>query len=123
MWVIAAGGVGAGCAQPAIVIDPGAYAGPPLHIEPGERNHMAVFTMPSGGWGLTFDRTRDRFEARQVFMTLRRPEPTHAATQALVEQRADTRTPLSLDVEVYARIAEKDAPNPSYRLAGRAEKR
>lgn len=111
------------CASNPIPIDPAPYAGPDLRIEAGERNHIAVFTMPTGGWGLTFDRTRERFDARQVFITLKRPDPTQAVTQAVVDQRADTRTRLSSNVEVFARITEKDSPNPPYRLAGRAEKR
>jgi hypothetical protein len=104
-------------------IDPVPYAGPDLRIEQGERTHVAVFTMPAGGWGLKFDRVRERFDAHQVFVTLRRPGPTEITSQALVEQSVDTRVRVSHNVEVYARIAEKDQPGTGYRRAGQAPSR
>jgi hypothetical protein len=106
-----------------ITIDPSPYAGPAVTIEPGERTHVATFTMPTGGWGLKFDRVRERFEAHQVFVTLLRPGATEITSQALVDQAVDTRVRLSHHVEVYARTIEKDVEAGGYRLAGRTEKR
>lgn len=115
-------GIGlSGCTGPAIVIDPAPYAGPAMRIEAGERDHVAVFTMPTGGWGLRFDRVRERYDAQEVFLTLRKPGANEAATQALVEQRVDTRVRLGRGVEVYARIEEMGAEKGGYRRVGGAE--
>lgn len=112
-----------GCAGPSVVIDPAPYAGPEVRLVAGERTHLALFTMPTGGWGLKFERVRDRFEAQQVFVTLHRPAPTANTSQASVEQLVDTRVRLSRNVELFARIEDGDKPAPGYRSAVRTEKR
>jgi hypothetical protein len=120
--VTAAGlGLGACGSTPPIVIDPAPYAGPSMSFEAGARDHVAVFTMPTGGWGLRFDRVRDGFEAQQVFVTLAPPSSGSggAATPAVVEQRVATRVRLGRGVEVFARIAEKDQPPGGYRFVAR----
>ncbi|MBL8746411.1 MAG: protease complex subunit PrcB family protein [Phycisphaerae bacterium] len=104
-------------------IDDAPYVGPAVRIEPGERDHVAVFTMPTGGWGLKFDRVRERFDAQQVFVTLRRPASTEITSQAIVEQSVDTRVRLKNSVEVYARIEEKGQPESGYRRVANAAHR
>lgn len=110
------------CASVApITIDPATYTGPAARIEPGERTHIATFTMPTGGWGLKFDRSRERFDAHQVFVSLRRPDPNEVTSQAVVDQSVDTRVRHAHDVEVYARIVGDEQPGSGYRFVQRAD--
>lgn len=98
-----------------ITIDPAPYTGPAMTIEHGERTHIATFSMPTGGWGLKFDRSRERFDAHQVFVSIRRPGSDVVTSQSVVEQSLDTRVRLAHKVEVFARMLG-DEETAGYRL-------
>lgn len=104
-------------------IDAAPYVGPAIRFEHGERTHIAIFAMPTSGWGLKFDRTRERFDAQQAFVTLTRPGSTEITSQAIVDQSVDTRVRLTHNVEVFARIAEKGQPEAGYRRVAQAPHR
>lgn len=122
--VVLAAGL-AGCSRSrAIVIDPLPYAGPEVRFAATEKTHLAIFTVPSGGWSAERDLVRDRFDARQVFVTLRRPAPTQITTQAITEHQVDTDVRLTENVEVFTRVMSGAAEeSTAYRLAGSAKKR
>jgi len=72
----------AGCASKKIAVDHVApYAGPEVSLRPMAGRTIAVFTVPTGGWGVRFDRTEAAYKQTHVFVTLTTPDPTLTVTQ------------------------------------------
>lgn len=84
----------------------GRYHGPPLTLEVGPSTHEVIFTAPSPGWTISLDRSLDRFERRELFVTIRRPNPAYAYAQVVVEQRLATNAPSTTQTALYARVID-----------------
>ena len=87
----------------------GRYHGPPLVLTPGTAGHDVVFTAPTPGWSISLDRSVERFERREIFVTLRRPNPAYSYAQVTVEQRLATGAPTSTTVALFARVIAFEA--------------
>lgn len=104
------------------VVENSAYIGPPVIIDSSQSEHIAVFSIPSGGWRLTLDQVREAFKTQRAFVTLRRPNPGLYNTQAVVEQRVGTSVDRIQNVQVYTRILAFDdiTSEVPYRLSASA---
>lgn len=71
----------------------------------------AVFTAPTGGWQARFDTTRRMFDGWEVFVTLVRPHPDLAVTQALTDLHVLTPVSTEEAVRVYARVVADENPD------------
>lgn len=84
----------------------GRYHGPPLALQPGSAMFDAVFAAPSPGWTISLDRSLERFEKRELFITIRKPNPEYAYSQVSVEQRLATTAPVSSNTTLFARMLD-----------------
>lgn len=88
--------------------NPRGYDGPPLSIGQVGDEHLVVLTAPTAGWTFSLDEIRPRMGGKDVFVTVRRPNPAYLHTQAEVEQNLGTRVALSDPIDVYARVLDFD---------------
>lgn len=88
-----------------------AYAGPELRVEPRGRNYTVIFTAPTGGWSVAFDRVRERFDLEQVFITLTGPPAGATVTQEPVEYAVDTGVPAGINIDLFVRVPVFGQPN------------
>ena len=84
------------------------YDGPPLSVGQVGDEHLVVLTAPTAGWTFSLDEVRSRMGGKDVFVTVRRPNPAYLHPQAVVEQNLGTRVPLSDPIDVYARVLDYD---------------
>lgn len=98
----------AGCADYSGLPEPeaGTYAGPPIVGEIQRGEHLLVASLPTPGYEFTLDGTREAFQAQEVFVTLRRPNPGVLYPQVEVQQRLATGTPARTAVRVFARVLD-----------------
>lgn len=83
---------------------------PEIRVDSAAADHRVVLVAPSGGWQLTMDQIRKRFGRFDVYVTLTRPDPTFAHTQAIVEQLAGTAVERTSPIRVYARTVDFKPP-------------
>lgn len=86
--------------------EPGTYAGPPIVGEIQHGEHLLVATLPTPGYEFTLDGTREAFQAQEIFVTLRKPNPGVLYSQVEVQQRLASGVPSRTAVRVYARVLE-----------------
>lgn len=94
------------------------YAGPELRVESDRPHHVVVMNAPSGGWTIRLDRVEQFLDRREAFLTITRPNPAYAHTQAFVEQHVATPVDRNLPLHVFARVLDFDEkPDAPYSLA------
>lgn len=103
--------VSTGCAARPTVVDASArpYDGPPIRLEHSTRGHRAVIEAPTAGWSLELDSVADAPGRTDVFVTIRRPDPGFAYSQAVVTQRLATGVRPAENVRLLARVLAHDA--------------
>lgn len=89
------------------------YAGPPISVEESGSQHIVVLTAPTAGWSFSLDEVRDRMGGKDVFVTVRRPNPAYLHAQAEVVQNLGTEVASNVPLEVYARVLDHDTKNGS----------
>ena len=115
--IVAAAGIGAisGCSS-GIKVAPEAYRGPPIGSDTENGFHMVVAELPSPGWALEIDATRESADLTDVFVTLRRPNPAAVYPQQIVTQRAVTRVDEQERLGIVARVVDySETEDPAYR--------
>ena len=106
-----------GCSKE-LKINPEAYRGPALTSEAETGKHLVVATLPSPGWQVEIDATRETADGTDVYITLRRPNPAGVYTQQLVTQRVLTTVDAGEAITVLARIADySEESEAAYRRA------
>jgi len=117
---LAAGaGLFAGCTSGPAVDTDSAFQGPELRLESAGRSHIVVMEAPNPGWGIELDRTRDRGNHTEVYVSVTRPNPEFLYTQQIVEKRLATDISSGDMIELYARITDHDGRDTSpYAVAG-----
>jgi hypothetical protein len=109
----------AGCSRD-LKINPEGYRGPRLSRAADGGKHLVVAELPSPGWAVELDATRQRADGTDVFVTLRRPNPAGVYTQQVVTQRMITRVDASEPLGILARVVEyAEESDKAYRLADR----
>ncbi len=107
MALISCGSAICGCAssgQPQI--SPATYTGPALSVDSTGATQRVVLVAPTGGWSISFDRSRKLFERTEVFITINRPNPAYPTTQATVLQNLDTAVDTRESVVIFARVLD-----------------
>ncbi|MBY0112110.1 MAG: hypothetical protein K2Y21_04765 [Phycisphaerales bacterium] len=79
------------------------WNGPPIWIE-STPEWTVVAKAPTGGWQFTLDQLMEQRGRTEVFVTLKRPNPSYLVTAAEVEQRVTTPLKNNVPIWVYARI-------------------
>lgn len=87
-------------------VNPEIYRGPLITHEADGGRHVVVAELPSPGWQVEIDATRQSADGTDVYLTLRRPNPTGVYAQQVVTQRVRTRIDDSERLGVLARVAE-----------------
>lgn len=107
---------------PRPTVDRAPYAGPEVSIDSWAPRHQITITTPTGGWSAKLDQVRDGEGARDVFITLRRPDPEQMVTQALVPHTINSTADARIPIAVYIRVVEHgaDPADFPYRLAARS---
>lgn len=95
-------------AEPEVIEGP--WDGPAMRVEQDARQRRVVMEAPTPGWQLTLDQVRKRFERSDVYVTARRPDPTMAYPQVIVELAAGTGVSPGEAVRVHARVVETRPP-------------
>ena len=88
--------------RPATVPDP--YSGPALRLESTGPFHVAVATVPSGGWQFSLDGTWEDLNQRSAYVSLIRPNPSFLYPQRQVEIRLTTEIEVATGIELLARV-------------------
>jgi hypothetical protein len=99
-------GVAAGCSG-----DKVAYRGPYIDAEPVGGAYQLTCYAPSAGWGFEVD--REVFipaTLREVYVTVRRPDPNQMHAQMIVEHVARTDLNTLGPLFVYARVVDAAQP-------------
>jgi hypothetical protein len=124
MFVLALAPLGTliGCitSPPPPVVLPGAYTGPGVELSSDLGMHVAVFSAPTPGWVPSLDRVMDGPGARNVFISLREPNPTNIRAQVVVPQRVATGIPQREPVRIHTRTLrwdDEDLEDIPYRVA------
>jgi hypothetical protein len=99
-----------------------AWNGPEIWLE-STPQWTVVAKAPTGGWTVTLDQLMEQRGRTEVFVTLKRPNPTFLVTAAEVEQRVITPHKNNIPVWVYARIQNfKGEPKDgSFSLAAKSQ--
>ena len=87
------------------------YSGPDLRIVSIDNEHHAVVTAPTPGYAVTREGSRDTVEGVDVFITIRRPDPTFQYPQVLVEQTLATGVANAEPIRVFVRTLRHDDTN------------
>ena len=97
-----------GCAGrlPPPVATDATYSGPELSVDSSGPEHVVMIEAPSPGWVPSLDQVLDALDRRDIFVTLRRPDPRFLYAQQIVVQQVGTGVPSSVPVRVCARIVE-----------------
>jgi len=107
LWAVVSIGCAGSAPAPEIGSERPAGIEPRLDTQAGE--HVVVLTCPSPGYLPALTRVMDAHHHRNVFITVRRPNPAVSYTQQLVEQRVATGVPAAVPVWVYVRLIAWDA--------------
>lgn len=86
-----------------------------LRLDSTGSTHQLVFTAPSAGWSLTFDRVEVDGSAQRLYVTARRPDPTKFHAQQLVDLRLDTTVPSTTPIRVNLRTLNHGQTSGQYR--------
>jgi hypothetical protein len=116
--------IGCATSAPPPAIDNAPFTSFPCRIDSSAPEHVAVFSSPSPGYQATFTRMMDGPGRKEVFVTLRKPNPAVVYAQVVVEQRVATPAPSKWPVWVYARLLPFDAKDTSdapFGLAARSD--
>lgn len=99
-----------------------AWTGPEVWIE-STPQWTVVAKAPTGGWTVTLDQLMEQRGRTEVFVTLKRPNPTFLVTAAEVEQRVITPLKTNVPIWVYARIQNfrGEPEDGSFSLASKSE--
>lgn len=99
-----------------------AWIGPEVWIESTPQWTVAA-KAPTGGWTFTLDQLMEQRGRTEVFVTLKRPNPTFLVTAAEVEQRVTTPLKNNIPIWVYARIQnfEGEPEDGSFALASKSQ--
>jgi hypothetical protein len=98
-----------GCATPPGPPEPSdqAFVGPEISLAPSvEQEQILIAQLPTPGWELTLDATREAYRRTNVFVTFRKPNPAFVYPQVIVTQRLATTVRSGIPIVVYARILE-----------------
>ena len=101
-------GCGGGKALPVVSVDP--YVGPPVSLDGSGETYTVIARTPTPGWVATLDRVVEQYRRKDIYVTLRRPNPAYYYAQNQVDQQLGTSV-LSADaVTLYVRILDHDEP-------------
>lgn len=98
------------------------YQGPPLSVDSSGAQHVVVAQSPTPGWEFSLERVVEKLGGREVYVTLRRPDPRFVMIQQVVEQRLAVPVESQTPIEVYALVLEHDdrGEHDRYPLAARS---
>ena len=102
-------------------LSPEPYSGPALSLEAVGGNYLVVLNAPTPGYSMLIDRIEQERAYREIFVTVRKPNPQFAYAQMMVTQRAATGVDTKQGVKVYARFLDHLDAQGAYRLAVSSE--
>ncbi len=100
--------IGCASAPPPPVVDLLPYRGPPVVMGFKGNIHLAIISAPTPGWVPGLDRVMDGPGARDVFISMREPNPAFLRAQVTVDQNIATSVPLAESVRVHVRTLRWD---------------
>lgn len=110
-WIVGAAFLLAACSRdgPRLAAQP--YSGPPISIESAPPRHTFILAAPSAGWSLSLDRATRGFDQTDVYITIRKPDPTYMHAQVVTTHRIDSSVDASIPIRLFARTLEaRDRP-------------
>lgn len=96
---------------------PEPYSGPAIMLEAAADNHLIVMNAPTPGYVLLVDRIEQERGFREIFVTVRKPNPQFAYAQMMVTQRATTGVATKEPIRVYVRSLDHIESAGAYRFA------
>ncbi|MFN9992794.1 MAG: hypothetical protein ACK54H_05555 [Phycisphaerales bacterium] len=102
-------------------LSPEPYSGPALSLEAVGGNYLVVLNAPTPGYSMLIDRSEQERAYREIFVTVRKPNPQFAYAQMMVTQRAATGVDTKQGVKVYARFLDHLDAQGAYRLVVSSE--
>lgn len=89
------------------------WTGPSSELRELQGDRIVVFTAPTGGWNVQFDRAEPAYNETHVFVTLTRPDASRMVTQVLTEHAVKTTVDAGEPLTVFARIDDREAETPA----------
>lgn len=102
-------------------LSPEPYVGPALSLEVVDGNFLVMLRAPTPGYSMLIDRIEQERGYREIFVTVRKPNPQFAYAQMMVTQRSTTGVDTKQVVRVYARFLDHLDAQGAYRLAASSE--
>lgn len=88
--------------------------GASLRLDSTGSTHQVIFTAPSAGWSLAFDRAESASDAQRVYITARKPDPAMLHAQQLVDLRLDTTVPSTKRIHLHYRVMNHGQASGTY---------
>jgi hypothetical protein len=92
--------------------DAAAFTGPALRIESSGTEHVATFDAPSPGYLGTLDYVGVGPKGKEIFVTIRRPDPRFVYSTVIVTQHIATGVDSRRPALIFAREVEHDFNGP-----------
>ena len=93
------------------------WAGPPAELREMAGERIVVFTAPTGGWSVSFDRAEPSYRRDARLRHPHQARSSRMVTQALTEHAVKTTVDAGEALTVFARIDDRDAETPAPRTA------
>jgi len=102
-------------------LSPEPYSGPAMSLEMTGGNYLVVLNAPTPGYSMLIDRIEQERGYREIFVTVRKPNPQFVYAQMMVSQRASTQVGTKESVKVYVRFLDHLDSVGAYRFAVSAQ--
>ena len=81
---------------------------PPIRTTILNDHHMLVMQAPNPGWSFSIDKDEQLKDSTRLSITIYRPDPTFSYPQMIVKKNLLTDIRSHRDLEIYARVLNKD---------------
>jgi hypothetical protein len=105
-WCGAAALTGGCVSRPEHVVSSQEYVGPSVTIDSAGEQHVVVIESPSPGWEVRLDRVSEAERRKDVFVTLRRPDPRFVYAMVVGRQHLATTVDVRQAVQVCVRVLD-----------------
>ncbi len=90
---------------------------PPIRVDDSGEVHILVMQAPNPGWSFVYDQQERTAQGVDVFITIRRPDPSLLYPMIIVEKQVSTPVQTDRPIRVMARLLAHDETTKRRRYA------